>query len=238
MRVCPGLAAKSQIQRSSSPILSRHRPCPSALCRDRPPTGLSLWTRPDQIAGCPGSAQLCRCASSERPARSDQGSSSQPSVSGGFGGFAGAARQAPIAHTRVRRARLSVSGNHSPRAWTQQAPRPCAPTSKALTLSSASLIARPESELQKQTKTKTGGYRRIWPKRPGSPTAGRPVPERLAPEPSLSPSFLPAALSAPASVTHAAQRSYKAQREAAAAQVQGQKLKRGGARGIDFNPIP
>lgn len=85
-------------------------------------------------------------------------------------GLAGAARQAPTAHTRAWRAPLSVSGNHNPQAWTQQAPQPCAPTSKALTLSSASLIALPESELQKQTKTKTRGGtdgRRIWPKRPG-----------------------------------------------------------------------
>lgn len=38
---------------------------------------------------------------------------------------------------------------------------------------------------------------------PAAPIAGRPVPERLFPEPSLSP-FLTTALRAPASVTHAA----------------------------------
>lgn len=129
-------------------------------------------------------------------------------------GLAGAARQAPTAHTRAGRAPLSVGGNRNPQAWTQQAPQPCAPTSKALTLSSASLIALPESELQKQTKTKTRGDtdgRRIWPKRPGSSTAGRPVLEQLASEPSLSPSFLTRVLSAPASVTHAARGSAELQ---------------------------
>lgn len=77
-------------------------------------------------------------------------------------GLAGAARQAPTAHTRAWRAPLSVSGNHNPQAWTQQAPQPCAPTSKALTLSSASLIALPESELQKQTNKNKNTRRHRW----------------------------------------------------------------------------
>lgn len=130
-------------------------------------------------------------------------------------GLARAARQAPTAHTRAQRAPLSVSGNHNPQSWTQQAPQPCAPTSKALTLSSTSLIALPESELQKTNKHKQKHEaapmeEEFGLRDPAAPVAGRPVPERLASEPSLSP-FLTTALRAPASVTHAARGSAELQ---------------------------
>lgn len=74
-----------------------------------------------------------------------------------------------------------------------------------------------------------------------APVAGRPAQEQLASGPSLSSPFLPGRCSRRVCLGYpsgqAAQRSYKAQREAAAVQVQGQKLKWGGARGIDFTPI-
>lgn len=78
-------------------------------------------------------------------------------------------------------------------------------------------------------------------KDPAAPVAGRPAPEQLASGPSLSSPFLPSRCPRRACLGYphgqAAQRSYKAQREAAAVQVQGQKLKWGGARGIDLTPI-
>lgn len=155
-------------------------------------------------------------------------------------------RVRPRPRTRTPSAPCSASAGITIPQRMQQAPQSCAPTSKALTLSSASLVALPKPDLQKQNKTNkknktTSMEGEFVLKDPAAPVAGRPTPEQLASGPSLSSPFLPFRCPRRACLGYphgqAAQRSYKAQPEAAAVQVQGQKLNWGGARDIDLTPI-
>lgn len=148
MRVYQGPALKSQIQRSSLPKLSHRCLCPSALGRDRPPRGHSLLRAPGI---CPTGSQgvqavpkFTALSPASAPPRSGPAINERSVWVPGC-----AARSGPTAHTRAQRTLHCVSWNHdlpptpTPPGWTQQAPQPCAPTSQALMLSSASLVALP-----------------------------------------------------------------------------------------------
>lgn len=170
----------------------------------------------------------------------------------GLGAWLCCASGPDSAHARPALPAQRQRESRPPRGRTQQAPQSCAPTSKALTLSSASLVALPKPDLQKtkqnkqqqqQKKQQQGSIngRRIRPKRPGGSNSWEARTGAAGLGARLSPPFLPGRCSRRVCLGYpsgqAAQRSYRAQREAAAVQVQGQKLKWGGARGIDFTPI-